>query len=412
MRRAMEGEGTAFALTFARAARGYWLGVFPAISRELRRRRRQAREIPDPVLRSQALAALAKRGNMEGAAAFATFAPRAHRDAVIRASVAFQSAYNYLDVLSEQSSAQPFANSRALHQALLVALDPGAPHADYYAHHRRNRDGGYLAGIVEECRAAFAALPSYETVAPAARRAGERVVAFQAHQACGDRAAHGGRDYDDSHGEAGENHRDEGGERAMQRWARAQTPAGSGLQWWETSASAGSSLGVHVMIAAAADRSITPDEVAALEHAYFPWIGALHSLLDHLVDAEEDHAIGQRNLIECYESPQQAVQRMGMLARRSLSVARELGPGRRHELIVAAMACFYLAAPEARGAQAVSVTEAVLDALGPLARPALAVFRARRGVERVYCACRRNGSDPSAESLALAAGRRSSSATT
>lgn len=405
--RAMEGEGAASALTFARAARGYWLGVFPGISRELRRWRERAMEIPDPALRSQALQALAKRGNMEGAAAFATFAPRGRRATVVRAAVAFQAAYNYLDVLSEQPNAEPRRNSLALHESLLVALDASAPHLDYYAHHGRNRDGGYLARIVEDCRGALSELPSYPLVASAARRAAERVVVFQAHQACGDRAAPGGHDHDDSHGDEGDNHRDEGGDRAMQRWARAQTPAGSGLQWWETAASAGSSLGVHVMIAAAADPSITPDDVAALEHAYFPWIGALHSLLDHLVDTDEDRASGQRNLIDCYASPHQAAERMALLAERSLSAARMLRPIRRHELIVAAMASFYLSAPEARSPQAAPITQAVLDALGPRARPAMAVFRARRAAERVYYASRRHGDhDAAAQTLALAAGRR------
>ena len=36
---------------------------------------RLAQRIPDPELRRLALAALAKRGNIEGAAAFAAFAP-------------------------------------------------------------------------------------------------------------------------------------------------------------------------------------------------------------------------------------------------------------------------------------------------------------------------------------------------
>ena len=38
-------------------------------------------------------------------------------------------------------------------------------------------------------------------------------------------------------------------------------------------------------------------DVEAIEGAYFPWICALHSLLDRLVDVAEDERAGQRNLL-------------------------------------------------------------------------------------------------------------------
>ena len=93
-----------------------------------------------------------------------------------------------------------------------------------------------------------------------------------------------------------------GGYDALERWARAQTPVGSGLEWWETAASAGSSLCVYALIAAGAQRRLDAREITHIEQAYFPWIGALHSLLDNLVDVAEDHATGQHNLIGCYAS--------------------------------------------------------------------------------------------------------------
>lgn len=153
------------------------------------------------------------------------------------------------------------------------------------------------------------------------------------------------------------------------------------MRWWETAASGGSSLGVHVTIAAAADAEIDQAQVDALERAYFPWIGALHSMLDQLIDVEEDAQAGQNNLIELYGSTQEAAARMGMLAERALECARALEPRHRHELIVAAMASFYLAAPEARVGEAAVVSRAVLEVFGELARPGMAVFRGRRAVE-------------------------------
>ena len=85
---AMGPDRVASLAAFARATQSYWTSVFPRVSRELGHWRERALAIPDPALRAQALQALSKRGNMEGAAAFATFAPRARRGAVVRAAVA------------------------------------------------------------------------------------------------------------------------------------------------------------------------------------------------------------------------------------------------------------------------------------------------------------------------------------
>ena len=152
--------------------------------------RERAAEIPDPTLRAQALEALAKRGNMEGAAAFATFVPREQRATVVRAMVAFQTAYNHLDTISEQRGEIGPAEARVLHEALLAALAalrPGAwsgrgvsmesGHDDERPiHPPKNNEDGYLQALVETCQEALSELPSYEVVAPAARRAAERVV--------------------------------------------------------------------------------------------------------------------------------------------------------------------------------------------------------------------------------------------
>ena len=119
---------------FAGAALRYWLTVFPRVSSELRHWRRSAKRIADPGLRRLALESLAKRGNMEGAAAFATFVPWRARGSVIRALVAFQAIYNYADLLAEQPSEDPVGNARDVHQALLMALDPSGESSMHNSH--------------------------------------------------------------------------------------------------------------------------------------------------------------------------------------------------------------------------------------------------------------------------------------
>jgi tetraprenyl-beta-curcumene synthase len=356
---------------FAGAARRYWVDVFPAVRHERSRWRKRAAEIPNPLLRTLALAAEDDGGNVEGAAAFAAFVPRTARGAVVRALVAYQSTYNYLDVLAEQPSADPVAGTRGLHQALLDALDPagwvetespgtgtesngGAP--DYYADYPQREDGGYLAALVRECRTSLAALPSYAVVAPAARRATERIVQFQSLNLSVAQGAHD----------------------AFAHWASGEAPSEIDLEWWETAAAGGSSLGVYALIAAAADPIVDPREIAAIEDAYFPWIGALHSLLDHLVDRVQDARVAQRNLLDYYASPAEAAARMQTLAQRAASAANGLPRARAHTVVLAGMTAYYLSDPGASAPAAAPIAHDVRRAIGGLVAPALVVFRARR----------------------------------
>lgn len=371
--------------SFAGAAWRYWLSVYPRVDRELGGWRRRACAIPDARLRELSLSAQAKRGNMEGAAIFAAFAPRRHRRLAAVAAVRFQGAYNHLDLLGEQPALDPVAGGRRLHQALPVALSPGAPHLPYYEHFAADArrfdqgaagdlgtddalccdpedgaaaepdDAGLLEALVDGCREQLRQLPSWPLAHESALRAAERVVGFQSLHVGSQHARHA----------------------ALGEWAALITPLGSGLRWWETAAAAGSSLGVHVLIAAAASPKLSPKQVAALDDAYFPSIGALHSLLDNLVDTREDALTGQHSLIAHYDSDAVAAHRIRLLTRRSIAAATALPDGRSHRLALSAMAAFYLAAPEAREPRARPVREAVLAEIGLTARLAVLVFKIR-----------------------------------
>jgi len=335
-------------VVFADAALRYWLFVFPRTAHELRRLRRHARRIQAPEARRLALQALAKRGNLEGAAAFATFVPWRQRGRAVRALVAFQAAYNYVDLLAEQPSADPVARARQLHQVLCVALDTAPapvalPDLDL-------DDEGLLGEIVERCRASWVEMPGCAVAAPAARAAAQRIVEFQSLSL--------------------------GTDDGLERWACSRIPAGSGLAWWEVAAAAGSSLTVNALVAAAARSSLSAVHARKLEDAYWPWAGALHSLLDSLVDEVEDTATGQLSLIGCYPSSRLAARQMRRLTIDALTVARRLPDGRRHAILLTAMACSYISAPQpADGAQ--RIAGEVRDALGPTASAALLVFRLR-----------------------------------
>jgi tetraprenyl-beta-curcumene synthase len=346
---------------FASAAKRYWLGIFPRVRREAAHWRRRAAEIPDPVLRRAALTNLrTERLNLDGAAAFAAFVPDVHRSAVVRAQVALQVAYDYVDTLAEQPCRDPIRNGDQLHKVLAAALDPAGPRIDYYAHHPQKDDAGYLQDIVETCNAVLRKLPSYASVAGSVRRAATRMVSYQSLNL----------------------NESQGNHAALARWACALTPASADLRWWETAASAGSSLGVYVLIAAAANRVVHPEEAVAIERAYFPWIGSLHLLLDSLVDRREDAAAGQRSLLDYYSSPEEAAARLGLLAAESVHRIRALPHGHQHGLLLAGMASHYLSMPEASQPDALLTARSVLAAIGGLASPTMLVMSARRAAGR------------------------------
>lgn len=354
-------ERISLAATFAGAARRYWLSVFPAVRAEVRRWRARAQQIPDAPLRRLAVhMQRSKLGNIEGAAAYAAFAGRAHRIAVLRAQVAFQAAYDYADILAEGPSEDPVANGRLLHRALLAATARLGPHLDYYAHRSGGCDGGYLTALSDCCHRALRTLPSRGAIAPLLERAVRRIIDYQ-----------------------GCNHsHPEGMHLALARWAGCQTPAGADLRWWETAASAGSSTGIFSFIAAASEPDVSAGRASELETAYFPWAGAVHTLLDSLVDRGEDAADGQRSLLDYYACAEEAAARMGAMAAEAGHRLRSLSDGRGELAIFAAMASFYVTAARPRTPEDRAISHAVLEGIGDLVAPAMIVFAARRVVAR------------------------------
>ncbi len=346
---------------FVQFACRYWTLVFPCAHCEVVFVERATRAIPDPLIRRIALDTLAEEhGNLEGAASFAAFLPRRARGHAIRSLVAFQAIFDFADSLAEQPVSDPLANGRALHEALLVAVTPGRVQPDYYAHYPGGSDGGYLVGLVEHCREAFMALPSHMVVVEPLARSVGRMIEYQAliHvDGVGDR-------------------------KALAAWASEATPAGSGLRWWETAAGGASSLVAFALIAAAARPSLSAREAAAIEAAYFPWVGALHVLLDSLVDLPLDEREGHHSIVEHYASPAQRAERMNEIAAVAVRSTRALPDGEQHLLLLAGMIGFYLAAPTAQLPHAAEATERITATLGQLARPVLAVHCVRRWAKR------------------------------
>lgn len=361
--RSQVGHRVDLATAFVSAARCYWLSVFPRVQRELRYWRTRAGEIPDPELRRLAFEThRTKWCNVEGAAAFAIFAPVQCREAAIKVLVTFQSVYDYADTLAEQPHDDPIANGRLVHQPLLAAIDGSTGHQDYYAYSEASDDGGYLGALTDSCRKAFDELPSGALVRRAITRATERIVTYQSL-----------------------NHSGIGTHAALACWADAETPRGTGLQWWETSAACASSLTVLALLSAAANSEITASNVVAIESAYHPWVGALHTLLDSLVDWSEDESAYQPSLLDHYDSITELSERLRMLALRSRQATAALPQAKRHAVVLAGMAGLYLVAPDARTSRTKRVADDVLDEMEDLMRPTMLVMQLRRFFRSSSC---------------------------
>lgn len=93
--------------------------------------------------------------------------------------IAFEVAFDYLDCLCEMPSVDPVAKGRLLTQALLVAVQPGRNHQNYYGHSSTGDDGGYLRALTDTCQDVLSSLPAYSLVSDALIRVTRRIVTYQ-----------------------------------------------------------------------------------------------------------------------------------------------------------------------------------------------------------------------------------------
>lgn len=347
-------------LTTAVACAGRQLAWgLPAVAREVHRWRRAAEAIPDAPIRHDALDALTrKRGQTDGAALFSILPRSPNRD-LLRALVSYQVLWDFLDSVGERSPAEE--NGRQLNRALVDALGAVAPCGDYYRYHPWSDDGGYLRALVATCREASGKLPGYPFVRALVLREAQRAEVLAV------------------------NHEPDPQRRVamLRRWARSEFPSGGAATWFELSGAASAGLTIFALLALAAEPGCTESDAALTAHAYFPWPGALATMLDSYVDQGEDAASGAHVYISYYEGQATAVKRTGELVRRSLSSVSELPDAPKHVLIIASMVAMYLSKDSARTATTKSATASIVAQGGSLTAMLLPVLRLWRTMYRL-----------------------------
>ncbi|KKL28783.1 hypothetical protein LCGC14_2371680, partial [marine sediment metagenome] len=344
---------------YAGVAVRYWGLVFPQVRRELTRWRSQALAVPDPTLRQHALESLnAKRAHVEGSALFAATS-RTLRLEVIRFVTAYQIIFDYVDTVSE--SAKGLKQSQLLHHSLLEAVDPAAPIVDHYGDHHNQDDGGYLAELVGACRRWSASLPSYETVRPRVTHLTELVYEVQSRHNTGGREAAA----------------------QLKQWAAEQTWLPAELEWWEVCCAASSTLAVCALVSSAAGASRTDESLEQLETAYLPWICALNVLLDSVVDQQEDVTARQLNYTDQYRSPEEATERLDLVAARAMESARRLPDPALHVVVVSGIVGLYASHSGVRRQGLEPVMRRLVRTVGPLGRLICWIFKLKRAAQAV-----------------------------
>jgi tetraprenyl-beta-curcumene synthase len=295
------------------------------VRREVRRWRALAAQIPDPILRADAVTSLDdKRYYLDGAALFWTLPSR--RDGELLALlVAYQTIANYLDYASERGAEHRGASAGSLMQALVDAVDVDAPIHDYYVDHPWTDDGGYLRALVLRCRRACTALPRYEDARALLVREAHRGLALEL---CHD---------------PDPRRRDE----ALARFAVREFGPVPGASWFELAGAATSLLAVIVVLALAADETSTDRDFHAALAVYSPWAGTLSLMLDSYIDQVRDVGTNSWSAIAYYPDAMTGRRRIAELIDRVLRDVARLRHGSRHTVIVCAMVAMYLTSDDA-----------------------------------------------------------------
>jgi cytochrome P450 len=324
-----------------------------AVAGEVHGWRGAALAIPDRPLREDAITALErKRANIDGAALFWTL-PSRRSPELLRLLVAFEVLADFLDCVNERSP-DP-RNGLQLHRSLCEALDPKLPISDYYRHNAWRDDGGYLLALVQHCRAAVCALPSYEQVRPLAARATElaQVLALN-------------HDPDPARRDA-----------ALTAWAAAHFPQGGQLSWFELAGSASAWLTVLALLAYAADPDGSTRTAEAIFDAYLPWVSLAGTMLDSHSDVHEDKQTGAHSYIGHYP-PGYANVRVGEIVSRAMLEASRLPHGERHVALASCMAAMYLSKDSTRTPESITGTQELARHAGTLPRLLIPILRGWR----------------------------------
>ncbi|MEW9671004.1 tetraprenyl-beta-curcumene synthase family protein [Ammoniphilus sp. 3BR4] len=294
--------------------------IFPQVRVELKKWHDRALLIPDAELRKQALDSIQnKTFHCEGGCVYAA-ANLSMKDTLIPLIVAYQTISDYLDNLCDRSTSCQPSNFACLHLAMYDAVTLQSGERDYYVHNHEKDDGGYLRELVQTCQRAIRQLPHYEYIQESVQTLTSLYCDLQTHK----------------HAKEAER------ETRLLAWWEEHKSLAPELGWHEFSAATGSTLGVFHLFQAASLPLFTKERVDKILQAYFPWICALHILLDYLIDLEEDQIGGDLNFIAYYQTQKDIYERIQFISSKAKWTVRRLPDASFHQMIVDGLLGLYL----------------------------------------------------------------------
>lgn len=319
----------------------YWRTIWPDVLNELRHWHERALAIPDLRLRAIAIEKLrAERFNSEVAATIAATAPAGRRDAVTKAIVALQVAYDYLDLLTElpMRDADRSRTMAALVQGFRAAHDEQRAELDV------GEDGSYLAALLRTVKRSLDSLPAAGVVRATAL---ERAVLCAQAQA----SRHAGAHVDPTEPRADD-----------------ETIA--------LAAASGSVLCLHALIAAASSPTTTVEEARRIDALYLQ-ISAL-TTLDSLVDDDTDRA----SVGSARSDPEALADRLAAIAQDAHERARHVPHTAHHRLTIAGVIAYYGSDAGAGNDRAIATIAQLRAELAPELAPVFWTMRTWRAAKR------------------------------
>jgi tetraprenyl-beta-curcumene synthase len=297
--------------------------IVPISAANLAAIRERAAAIPDARLRAQALASVdGKAYHVAGACILATFLEPPAARAYVSIVAPLETIYDYLDNLCDRHPEVSVDAYPVLHQAIADALDPSATVHDYYARGPAGDDGGYLRDLVERTQRALSRVPHLDVLAPRFAHAAQLYGEMQTYK----------------HYPPGER------EQRCVAWYEQHRDQYRDIDWHEFASAAGSQFHVYgPLFEAFLDRR---DAIAGTYDAYFPYVSALHVLLDAFIDQAEDREHGELNFSRVYGGTAALRTRVHRLIDAARSRLRALPGDRAHSFVLDVMTLFYLSHPK------------------------------------------------------------------
>ncbi len=297
--------------------------IVPMAAQSLRAIRERAEQIPDPLLRNEALASVdGKSYHVAGAAILATFLPPELARRYVDVVAPLETIYDYLDNLCDRHPEVEAAAYPVLHHAIADALDVDAAPRDYYALGPAGNDGGYLRGLVRQTQEALRDTPSIDRLKPFFAEAASFYSDMQTfvHLPPGRR------------------------EVACVEWYERHRDGFIDLDWHEFACAAGSQFQVYGPLYAAFAGE--PQAIDKAYAAYFPYVSALHVLLDSFIDQAEDRHHGELNFAVAYGGDRALRERAAFLAASARTAFAAMPHPSHHRFVLRIMALFYLSHPK------------------------------------------------------------------